>query len=126
MKPFPPSPSPRIAYRPRFLTLSVVSCIALCLVLPAVARADDESKDAKKSKPEATKPATEKAVKAKPNDQKKTDKVLVTGSLIPQRVSRTSGPLTTASQVYIIDAEQIRRTGAASVGGVLSRHGMNR
>jgi len=128
MKPFARhSTSSRIVHRPRLLTLFAIPCIALCLSLPGLARADDESKDAKKSKTptEATKPA-QKDLKTDSRQKEKTEKVVVTGSLIPQKVSRTSGPLTTASQVYIIDAEQIRRTGAASVGGVLSRHGMNR
>lgn len=79
----------------------------------------------KKGKPKATRPAAAKPVK-KSDAKVKSEKVVVTGSLIPQKLSRMSGPLATASQVYVIDAEQIRRSGAVGVGGVLSRYRMNR
>ena len=129
MKTFPlNSTSQRIAHPPGIFTLLAIPCIALCLLLPGLARADQESKDAKKSKTptEVTKPATAKPVKANSGNETKAEKVIVTGSLIPRQVARTSGPLNTASQVYVIDSEQIRRSGATSVAGVLNRLGMNR
>ena len=129
MKPFTAhSPSPRIAHRPRILTRLAMPCIALCMLLPGLARADQESKDPKKSKTptEVTKPATARPVKAISGDKTKAEKVLLTGSLIPQQVARRTGALNIASPVYVIDSEQIRRSGATSVAGVLNRRGMNR
>lgn len=128
MKPFPlRSTSPRIAHRPRFLTLLAVPCIALCLSLPGVARADDEGKDAKKSTTptEATKPA-QKDLKTDSRQKEKTEKVVVTGSLIPRTVRRNGNITDMASAVYVIDRKQIERSGAASVAQALRMTGFNR
>lgn len=121
------STSPRIAHRPRFLTLLAVSCIALCLLLPGLARADQESKDANKSKTptEGTKPA-QKDLKADSRGKEKTDKVVVTGSLIPRTVRRDGNITDMPFPVYVIDRKQIERSGAASVAQALRMTGFNR
>ena len=97
------------------------------MILPGLARADQESKDAKKSKTstESTKPA-QKASKTDSRQKEKTEKVLVTGSLIPRQLKRSSGALDTPFHVYVIDSRQIQGSGAAGVAGVLNRFGMNR
>jgi hypothetical protein len=121
------SASPQLGKLPRFLRLLTVPCIALCLLLPGPARADQESKDAKKSKipTEGTKP-THKVLKPDSREKEKTEKVLVTGSLIPRTVSRSSGALDTTFPVYVIDGQRIQRSGAVNVAGVLKRSGIGR
>jgi len=128
MKPFAlHSTSPRITQRSRFLTLFAIPCIALCLSLPGAARADDDDKDAKKSKTstEATKPA-QKDLKADSRQKEKTEKVVVTGSLIPRTVRRDGNITDMPSPVYVIDRKQIERSGAASVAQALRMTGFSR
>jgi hypothetical protein len=129
MKTFPiNSPSSRIGGPPRILTAAVGLYAALFILLPGLAQAAQGSKDVKKGETaaEAGKPATQKTPKASAVAKSKAEKGLVTGSLIPQQVSKTSGPLHTAFPVYVISSEQIQRSGASSVAGVLGSYGMRR
>src|SRR5688572_3673240 len=121
MKPFPlRSPSPRIAQPPRFLTLLAVPCIALCLMLPGFARADDENKDAKKGKtPTGVIKPAQKVPKTESREKEKGDKVVVTGSHIPRTVKRDGNITDMPFPVYVIDRKQIERCGAASVAQAL-------
>ena len=83
---------------------------AFCVSSSAV-WAGDEAKE--KVKPASTVPAQEKARKA--------DKVIITGSNIPQKISKLDRTPLTASPVVIIDRQAIDRTGATTVAGVLSK-----
>jgi len=96
-------------------------CAALSVLLFGIAQADQDSKDPKKGKAgiEAAKPAKE-------NSGNKAKKVFVTGSLIPRTVTRASGALDTPFSVYVIDAQQIQRSGATTVIGVLNSYGLRR
>jgi outer membrane cobalamin receptor len=53
------------------------------------------------------------------------EKVLITGSLIPQKVKPNRIPVT-ASNVIIIGQKEIERSGASSVAEVLRRQGASR
>lgn len=53
------------------------------------------------------------------------EKVLITGSLIPQKVKPNRIPVT-SSTVIIISHEEIERSGASSVAEVLRRQGASR
>ena len=99
------------------------------MFLAARVQADEGNKHKKSSKgaTEVVKPAPVKAPKANSaGKKKKGDKVLVTGSLIPREVSRSTGVLDTPFHVYIIDSQQIQRSGATSVAAVLRSYGMSR
>jgi outer membrane cobalamin receptor len=86
--------------------------MGLCLGAPTAASADSPT-----PKPSQTRKAKVKA--AKPNKQK-VEKVVVTGSRLPQE-TLPGKPLVTAAPVDIITSDQIRRMGATSVPFVLSR-----
>jgi outer membrane receptor for Fe3+-dicitrate len=97
------------------------------MLLPGLARADQESKDANKSKTptEGTKPA-HKELKADSRETEKTEKVVITGSLIPRTMRRSGNITDTPSSVYVIDRKQLERSGAASVTQALRMTGFNR
>ena len=62
-----------------------------------------------------------KAAKAKEQKTSQPAKEIITGSLIPQKVDRKGGIADTASPLSVISSEEIRRTGATTVPGVLNR-----
>ena len=89
----------------RFLGFLVVG---LCLTVGTVLGAGEQAKkEAKKEVKEKSKSASE-------------EKVLITGSLIPQKVKPNRIPLTT-SPVIIIGRQDIDRTGASTVTDLLKR-----
>ena len=60
--------------------------------------------------------------KAKPKPSSKTDqRQVVTGSQLPVKIERYGRTADTISPVYILDREDLERSGAASVGEVLRR-----
>jgi len=90
---------------------SIVVLAALLLVLGGAliqVRADDKAEAPKKQKP-APKQST------KSDD---TQEVMITGSLIPQKVKRDRIPVTTFP-VTIINYSDIRQSGRATLPGVL-------
>src|SRR5436189_2104517 len=108
----------RIRQRRRLSKLWILSGIVICMFLAARVQADEGNKHKKSSKgaTEVVKPAPVKAPKANSGEKKKKgDKVLVTGSLIPREVSRSTGVLDAPFHVYVIDSQQIQRSGATSV-----------
>ena len=94
----------------RFLAFLVV---CLCLTVGTVLGAGEQAKkEAKKEVKEKSKSASE-------------EKVLITGSLIPQKVKRGRIPAT-ASPVVIIDQKDIERSGATTVAQALRKQGLGR
>ncbi|PYK59665.1 MAG: hypothetical protein DME21_12680 [Verrucomicrobia bacterium] len=89
-------------------------CAGLCL-LPSSVLGGDET---------GAKKAPKKAAAVKP-EKKAEEKVVITGSLIPQKVKRGRIPAT-ASPVVIIDQKDIERSGATTVAQALRKQGLGR
>jgi outer membrane cobalamin receptor len=86
--------------------------LGLCFGVPAAAAADSPA-----SKPSPARKAKVKMAKPK---KEKPEKVVITGSRLPQEIVPGKA-LVTAAPVDVITSEQIRRMGATSVPFVLSR-----
>ncbi len=84
----------------------------LCLAIPTAAAADQSVTK--------TPPVKKAKVKAEKPKKVKTEKVVVTGSRLPQEI-KLGGINATAVPVDIVTSDQIRRMGATSVPFVLSR-----
>ena len=98
-------------------------CLGVLLGIVTMAnagRADEKAGQPNKKSPAVSpqkagaKPATATA----PASEKK---VVITGSLIPQKVDRHGSILNTAQNVYVIDREQMERYGAATTTDALRR-----
>ncbi len=92
--------------------LLAVLAMGLCLAIPTVTAAD--------SSVTKTPQAKQAKVKVEKSKKPKTQKVIITGSHVPQEV-KPGGKHVTAVPVDIITSDQIRRMGATSVPFVLSR-----
>ena len=89
-------------------------CAGLCLLAGTVLDGDETG----------AKKAPKKATAVKP-EKKAEEKVVITGSLIPQKVKRGRVPAT-ASPVVIIDQKDIERSGATTVAQALRKQGLGR
>ena len=87
-------------------------CLTVGTVLGAAESGKKETKKESKSQQKSDKSASE-------------EKVLITGSLIPQKVKPNRIPVT-ASTVIIIGQKEIERSGASTVAEVLRRQGASR
>jgi outer membrane cobalamin receptor len=94
----------------RFGLLAALA-MGLCLAMPTAAAAADRS---------VTKTPQAKKAKVKPEKPKKAEKIVITGSRLPQEV-KPGKKHVMAVPVDIITSDQIRRMGATSVPFVLSR-----
>ena len=103
-----PSGSSRLLF---LSTLMMGLCLTAGTVLGAGEAVKKEAKQEVKVQ-QKSKPASE-------------EKVLITGSLIPQKVKANRIPVT-SSTVIIIGHQEIERSGAATVAEVLRRQGASR
>ena len=92
--------------------LLAVLAMGLCLAIPTVTAAD--------SSVTKTPQAKQAKVKVEKSKKPKTQRVIITGSHLPQEVKPGKRQVT-AVPVDIITSDQIRRMGATSVPYVLSR-----
>lgn len=98
----------RFPFRPARISIVVLVALSLGLVAAIQARADDKPDAPRKGKAKVKSPA-------KADD---TQDVVVTGSLIPQKVKLDRIPVTTFP-VTIISYSDIRQSGKATLPGVL-------
>jgi len=96
------------------LTFLASLCGGLCLLAGSTPGGDETG----------AKTAPKKAAAVKP-EKKAEEKVVITGSLIPQKVKRGRIPAT-ASPVVIIDQKDIERSGATTVAQALRKQGLGR
>ena len=89
-------------------------CAGLCLLAGTVLGGDETGAKKAPIKTAAVKP-----------EKKAEEKVVITGSLIPQKVKRGRIPAT-ASPVVIIDQKDIERSGATTVAQALRKQGLGR
>ena len=103
-------------FRLTVVPLAFLGSLCLGLCLPAGSTLGGDEAGAKK--------APKKAAAVKP-EKKAEEKVVITGSLIPQKVKRGRIPAT-ASPVVIIDQKDIERSGATTVAQALRKQGLGR
>jgi hypothetical protein len=65
--------------------------------------------------------AQKKVVETKKQKSSELTKEVITGTLIPRKVEMQGGIVNTPFRVIVIDSQEIQRTGATTVAGVLNR-----
>jgi len=107
---------------------AIVKVVGLLVLGAAISSATAEDKPATKESTKATVVAPQKATVAKPVQAVAAEpkKQVLTGSHIPQKVELSGFIARSASPVFVIDGETIRRSGAHDVADLLRRGGWAR
>jgi len=111
--------NPPVRFSCRMIAFSSAWIVTLLLGGPNVVRAADKATTADRQSGPAM--ATAKATDAKPAPPRDEPTMVVTGSRIPQKISRLGPVPTTAAPISIITQEQLARTGSPTLAGALRK-----